>query len=109
MVTLSQWFYTTQLAISMLIVLFIVLFSIFTVRGVFKYILTILVVTIIMMHYILVFNLAHYETVRIYPFIILEETDIGKAISPDYGQLLLLFILLSWRREIKNMLRRRGM
>jgi len=48
-----------------------------------------------------------FEAIHLYPFIIVEETATGGSISIDIGQLVIVSLIILWRREIAGLLRRR--
>lgn len=90
-----------------LIVVLIFVFSLFELKGLVKVFFTAVALILIALHYIVIYNISHYEGVALYPFIILEETDIGGSISPDIGQIAILALIILWRRELLGLLQRK--
>ncbi len=97
----------------MLLIIFLILISIIEIKFLTKILLSIFAGVIIVMHYYVMHVVASYEKILFLPFLILETSNGYSAISIDYGQLLILAIILMWRKELityisKTLLKKSG-
>ena len=90
--------------IGVLIVVLLFIFSLFELKGLVKIFFTVVALILITLHYIIIYNVSHYERLTLYPFTILEETDIGGSVSPDIGQVTILALIILWRKELLGLL-----
>jgi len=105
--------YHVQETLCMLLIIFLILISIIEIKFLTKILLSIFAGAIIIMHYYVIHVVASYEKILFLPFLILETSNNYSAISIDYGQLLILVIILMWRKELvihinKILLKRSG-
>jgi len=94
-------------AIAVFIVVVIVMFAIFEVKGVIRDVITALLLLIAIMNYLAVYHVSVERAVkvRLYPLVIVEEYGNYGALYPDISQISLLTILLLWRREVVRRIR----
>lgn len=104
MIMLDPSVYLYSGVVGVLIVVLLFVLSLFELKGLAKIFFTAVALILITLHYIVIYNISHYEGVVLYPFIILEETDIGGSISPDIGQIAILALIILWRRELLGLL-----
>lgn len=95
-----------QLAGLLLLIILIVV-SFFEVKGLVKWIISILLVSFIIVHYMITLYISQYVELRVYPLFIVESTVKGSAFYLDYGQLSFISILIAWRKEIKLLIEKR--
>lgn len=69
--------------------------------------LTALALAATVIHYTTVAMISSYIRVRILPFVLIEINDkVGaETLSVDHGQILALFIIIMWRRELSRVLK----
>lgn len=106
MILLDQAVYTYSMVSGLLIVLLLIVASIFELRGLARVFFTLLSIIFISIHYSIIYYMTAFETIHLYPFIIVEETTTGGSISIDIGQLVIASLIILWRREIAGLLRR---
>jgi len=90
----------------MLLILLLVIASIFEFNKLVKTILSIIALIVTILHYHILYLLTSIENIAIYPFIVIESTKHGSTLSLDYGQLMILSIILIWRRELWSLIKR---
>jgi len=100
------YIYSIQEYICMLLILLLVVASIFEFNKLVKTILSIIALIITILHYHILYLLTSIEKYALYPFIIIESTKYGSTLSIDYGQLMILFIIFLWRRELWSLVKR---
>lgn len=104
MIMLDPSVYLYSGVIGVLIVVLLFIFSLFELKGLVKIFFTAVALILITLHYIIIYNVSRYERLALYPFAILEETDIGGSISPDIGQVTILALIILWRKELLGLL-----
>lgn len=97
------------LCILILIILFIL--ALFDLKLIVKTIVTVLSIVTLGLHYYVLILVSQHVEVILLPFILIESTRYGSVFSIDFGQLILILIIILWRREIwglikKNVLKR---
>lgn len=105
MLMLDPSVYALSSLAGLLIILLIILASLFELKGAARIIVTAFSTTLIAVHYFVIYVMSRYEEILIYPFILLEISGRGGSISVDLGQVLLLLLIVLWRRELKGLLR----
>jgi len=105
-ILLDQAVYTYSMVSGLLIVLLLIVASIFELKGLARAFFTLLSIIFISIHYSIIYYMTAFETIHLYPFIIVEETTTGGSISIDIGQLVIASLIILWRREIAGLLRR---
>ncbi len=73
-----------------------------------KTIITVISISIIVIHYIILYKVSLFEKITMLPLIFLEQNSHGEAFAIDYGQLLILTNIVLWRKEIIARLRKGG-
>ncbi len=92
--------YRVQEIIAILIIASIVIYILFTNKLV-KYILTVLLILVSILHYILLAIISSLENVTILPLILIETNIHGySTITIDLGQAALIALILMWRKKI---------
>jgi glucan phosphoethanolaminetransferase (alkaline phosphatase superfamily) len=98
--------YNIQETLCILIILFLVVASIIEIKLWSKILLSLFALAIAIIHYYLLHLVSAYEGVVLLPFIVIETgRNNYAALSIDYGQLLILFIILVWRKELYRLTR----
>ncbi|ADV65432.1 hypothetical protein [Desulfurococcus mucosus] len=106
MIMLDQAVYVYSMLAGLLIIVLLAVSSLFELKGIVKIFFTASSIALIVLHYTALYMMARYERIAVYPFTILEEAAAGGSISPDVGQITILVLLFTWRREAANTLRR---
>ncbi|MGB9826958.1 hypothetical protein IMZ38_02305 [Thermosphaera chiliense] len=70
------------------------------VKGWRRYVVTWLSLVLIILHYTVISIISKYAKVTVLPLIVVEHDSYGGSLYVDYGQLAILTILIVWRREI---------
>ncbi len=92
--------YRVQEVIAILIIASIVIYILFTNKLV-KYILTVLLILVSILHYILLAIISSLENITILPLILIETNIHGySTITIDLGQAALIALILMWRKKI---------
>lgn len=99
--------YELSQILCILLLLLLVMGTLFDIKNTAKKLLTILVTLATMLHYYVLYRVSLYEYVFLYPLIVIEEnTSEYSAVSPDLGQILVILLLVIWRKEIVRILKR---
>ncbi len=70
-----------------------------------KYILSIILSTVIVLNYVIYYLVTSYEIIKLYPFIVMEISHSGySSISFDVGQIAIVALIMLWRKELRNIL-----
>ena len=92
--------YRVQEIIAILIIASIVIYILFTNKLV-KYILTVLLILVSILHYILLAIISSLENITILPLILIETNIHGySTITIDLGQAALIALIVMWRKKI---------
>jgi hypothetical protein len=95
--------YSIEETICILLIIVIVIISLFEMKNLYvKVTTTIFSLLIIILHYYIYYELTMYEEVKIMPLTIIETVRNGSAIGIDYGQILLIFLIYIWRKQLIN-------
>lgn len=92
-----------QLYIAIAVFTVLVTISLFKVKGFIKNLVSVLLISIMLFHYLIVYTLLEYIDVDLYPLIIVEKTQHGSTLYLDLGQISAITLLLTWRREVVNL------
>lgn len=103
---LEQSVMMLQRVIAVLVITLLLTVAIFGLRGSVKIFATVLLLIMTIAHYIVVFSVAKYVKVTLYPFILVEESPEGAVFYIDLGQLSVISLLLVWRNEITKFITR---
>ena len=101
------WIYRLQ-NIAALVILLLIVSTLFIEAKIGKIITTILSTMFIVIHYYIILMVSNYIHVTIYPLVIIELWKSGGTITIDLGQILIIFTVILWRKELANVLRRRS-
>jgi len=92
--------YRVQEIIAILIIASIVIYILFTNKLV-KYILTVLLILVSILHYILLAIISSLENITLLPLILIETNIHGySTITIDLGQAALIALIVMWRKKI---------
>ncbi len=95
--------YLIEEMLCILLVMLLVIVSLFESRNIYvRVFFTITSLLTVIMHYYVFWSLSRFENIILYPIVIVETTSKGSSISIDFGQLILLGILIVWRKQIIN-------
>jgi len=93
--------YSIQEALCVLLVLLLLILAIFELKFWIKFLTSLVSLVVLALHYWALMLLARYENVVLLPLLVLESSRSGfAAVSPDYGQLMILLLIVLWRREL---------
>ena len=93
--------YNIQETLCIMIILFLIIGSIFEFKLWVKIVLSLIASLITILHYYILWMISIYESIAIYPFIVIETNKLGySSISIDFGQLMILTIILLWRDKL---------
>ena len=103
--TLIKGIYTVEEILCILLIVLLITVSLFEIRNTYvKLLFTVFGFVTIIVHYYAVWYMTKFESIILYPMIIVESTTRGSSISIDYGQLILIGILIVWRKNIISFL-----
>jgi hypothetical protein len=93
--------------VAVLIVVAIIMFAIFEIKGIIRDVITALLLLIAIMNYLAVYYVSVERAVKVhlYPLVVVEEYGNYGALYPDISQISLLTTLLLWRREVVRRIR----
>lgn len=92
--------YRVQEIIAFLIIVSIIVYILFA-NKLIKYILTLLLILISLLHYSLLVTISPLEKITILPLILIETNIYGySTITIDFGQVALIALIVMWRRKI---------
>jgi len=94
--------YDIQEKICLLIIIFLVIGALFELRYWSKIVMSIIALSITILHYYVLYLVSRYLEIIPIPFAIIEVNDKGSAVSIDYGQLMILFLIIIWRSEVRK-------
>ena len=84
-----------------MLVLLLLILAIFELKFWLKLSASLISLAVITLHYWALTLLARYENVVLLPLLVLESGRTGfAAVSPDYGQFMILLLIVLWRREL---------
>lgn len=92
--------YGYEKIICILLIALLIIISLFEIKGFTKIIVTIISAIVLAMHYYVLYMLSKFESINILIFFMVESTNNGSALTIDYGQLMIILIIYSWRKEI---------
>lgn len=101
-----------QQIVGVLIIVVVAILAFFRVTGQVRNVLTTLLATIALLHYVLLFALSASVEIRLFPFFIVESkyipavNSVESSLYPDIGQISVTSIAVLWRREIQSLLTR---
>lgn len=92
--------YRVQEIIAILIIVSIIVYILFA-NKLIKYVLTVLLILISLLHYSLLVTISPLERIMVLPLILIETNVYGySTITIDFGQVALIALIVMWRREI---------
>lgn len=92
--------YRVQEIIAFLIIVSIIVYILYA-NKLIKYILTLLLILISLLHYSLLVTISPLEKITILPLILIETNIYGySTITIDFGQVALIALIVMWRRKI---------
>jgi hypothetical protein len=101
--------------IAVLIIMGLAIYALFELKRGVKVALSAILGFTAIFHYVYLWlvSLRAYECkipfkVLIAPLLVIETTDLGGALYPDIGQIAIIALLVLWRRELKELISRRG-
>ncbi len=95
--------YFIEEVLCILLVMLLVIVSLFEIRNIhIKILFTISGLLALIMHYYIIWYMTRFENIALYPIVVVETTSRGSSISIDFGQLVLIGILIVWRKQIIN-------
>ncbi len=97
--------YSIEHMLCWLIIALIIVVSLFEMRRIVRIGTTLLSAIIVILHYYLLYILSRYESVTLYPLIIVEGTVKGSTFMIDYGQIIVLGLIYIWRNKILQYVR----
>lgn len=93
--------YLIEEMLCILLVMLLVIVSLFESRNIYiRVSFTITGLLTLIMHYYVFWYMTRFENITLYPILVVETTSRGSSISIDFGQLILLGILIVWRKQI---------
>ncbi len=93
--------YLIEEMLCILLVMLLVIVSLFESRNIYaRLFFTIAGLFTLIMHYYVLWYMTRFENITLYPILVVETTSRGNSISIDFGQLILLGILIVWRKQI---------
>ncbi len=93
--------YLIEEMLCILLVMLLVIVSLFESRNIYaRLFFTIAGLFTLIMHYYVLWYMTRFENITLYPILVIETTSRGNSISIDFGQLILLGILIVWRKQI---------
>jgi len=93
--------YSIQEVLCVLLVLLLLILAIFELKFWVKLLTSLTSLAVLALHYWALTLLTRYENVVLLPLLVLESGRTGfAAVSPDYGQLMILLLIVLWRREL---------
>jgi hypothetical protein len=105
--------YSLSIYISLLIITGAAIYALFELRRTSKIALSYILVFIAVFHYVYLYlvylsaiNCRAFYQVSIYPLIIIESLGEYSVFYPDIGQLAIILLVLMWRGEIRNYIRK---
>ncbi|MEM0045002.1 MAG: hypothetical protein QXH02_07865 [Desulfurococcaceae archaeon] len=106
MVGICQDIFVLQKAIAVGVLVLLIIVSFFSIKSVVKIVVSFIALFVAIAHYAVLSSLTKYVKVMIYPFIVTESTSSGSVFYVDIGQLILVLLLLAWRAELHDLLRK---
>lgn len=97
--------YTLQSITCILIIILVILYSLIELSKTGRLILTFASIAIILLHYTIIYMVSKYVEIQALPLLLLEKTSKGAVIEPDYGQIIIIALLILWRREILELVK----
>lgn len=92
--------YRVQEIIAILIIVSIIVYILFA-NKLIKYVLTVLLILISLLHYSLLVTISPLERIMVLPLILIETNVYGySTITIDFGQVALIALIVMWRRKI---------
>lgn len=95
-----------QKTIALCLLMLLIIASFFNVRGIVKIVFSFITLFVAVAHYTVLLSLTRYVKVVVYPFIVTESTSNGSIFYVDLGQLLLVLLLVVWRSELRDVLKK---
>lgn len=105
-VSIGQDVIALQKVIALCVLLLLVIISFFSVKGVVKIIVSLIALFVTVAHYTVLLSLTKYVKIMMYPFVITESTSVGSVFYVDIGQLSLALLLVAWRAELRDLLKK---
>lgn len=106
MISISQDIIVLQKVIAIGILLLLIIVSFSSPKSPMKIVATFITLFVIVAHYAVLLSFTKYVNVAIYPFIVIESASGGSVLYVDFGQLLLVLLLIAWRNEFHGFLKR---
>ncbi|MCD6301707.1 MAG: hypothetical protein J7L82_06535 [Staphylothermus sp.] len=101
--TIINSIYLIEEILCILMIMLLVIISLFESRSIYtKALFTLVGLITLALHYYVILYMTRFERILIYPILIVETTAKGSSISIDFGQLILLGILIIWRKQVIN-------
>jgi hypothetical protein len=93
-------FYSIEEALCILLILLVIIVSIFEVKQLVKFTVTILSLITIGLHYYLLAALSAYESITFLPLFYIEASSKGSVLALDYGQIIVVGLIYLWRKQL---------